>query len=66
MGLLFSLDLFLFLFIFFFDLVNQLCKQYSFMFDSFFFNLPTVGISANGWTVFFSSQETEVLHSGVL
>jgi hypothetical protein len=23
-------------------------------YDSFFFNLPTVGTSANGWTVFFS------------
>jgi hypothetical protein len=22
--------------------------------DSFFFNLPTVGITTNGWTVFFS------------
>jgi hypothetical protein len=52
--------------ILFFDLVTQLCKQYSFLYDSFFFNLPTVGTSANGWTVFFSSQETEVLHSGVL
>ncbi len=55
-----------FFFIYFFDLVTQLCKQCSFLHDSFFFNLPTVGTSANGWTVFFSNHETEVLHSGVL
>jgi hypothetical protein len=24
------------------------------MFNSFFFNLPTVGVTTNGWTVFFS------------
>ncbi len=55
-----SLTLFFFLFPIFFQLINYLDIPINMLpwilklcCDSFFFNLPTVGFTTNGWTVFF-------------